>query len=982
MLLRQPAAQAIAWALLQFLWQGALIGALTGLTLVSLRRSAADVRYVVAAIGLSLMLTMPVVTAVQAWRGLDPPRESARRIAVPAIVTTVASGVASTQPRVEADPANDGSAGPAQAVRQPALIDTWLPVLLTIWLLGVAILSLRLLSGWLWVQRLKSVGTGPAREAWQVAAAKLRRRLHIRRSVRLLESTRVDVPTVIGWLKPVVLLPTSAMSGLAPHQLEAILAHELAHIRRHDYFVNLLQTLVETLLFYHPAVWWLSHRIRVERENCCDDLAVSLCGDPYTYAQALAELEGLRGSSGMVVAVTGGSLVERVRRLLGAPSHAGRCPGWLAGTAAVLLVAGMAAGAVGRDLAVEPQTQSAVAPDPALEPQATPGVTPVAPAGPTAPTTAGATRQPSRESADLQAALASLQPLLSGLEPVIAGLGPALASLQPALASLEPVLNGLHPALAALQPALASLQPALASLDSAALQEIAREMEARAREMARQMDDAHAALALEAEARAREMTKHLNETRAALAVREPAMEALAISQEPVLAAIEEAARSLEAHSGAALARAEVALGSVAEGLATQDDRSQGNFSWSDGKEKLEVNYRGTIEFTDDDTDVKSLSPGGWLRIKDGRWIGSRTVEFTADSAGTISRRYWVGSSERPFEPDGRQWLAQALPRFIRQTGLGAPARVARILRTKGVPGVLAEISLINGSWAKRLYFTELLQTATLDGTTAAQVLAQAGREIDSDFELASLLIASADRLLLDDQSRGAYFDAARSIDSDFEMRRVYSSVLKRGPVAPDLLTGLLEAGTSIESDFELASLLVSVVKAQPLDDRTRAPFFKALGTVESDFEHRRVLTALARTNPDDATTGAMLESAASIGSDFEQASLLTDIAKQRPIEGSLRAPFFKAVDGLESSFERGRVLKAVASQSDSSPDTVLAVLRAVRSMDSSFEASQVLLAVARHHELSGPARDAYVEAADRLGNFEQNQVLAALVRRR
>ena len=118
---------------------------------------------------------------------------------------------------------------------------------------------------------------------------------HLRGRVRLLESTLVDVPTVIGWIKPVILLPASALSGLKPHQLEAILAHELAHIRRHDYLVNLLQTLVETLLFYHPAVWWLSRRIRAERENCCDDLAVSLCGDPYTYAQALADLEELRG---------------------------------------------------------------------------------------------------------------------------------------------------------------------------------------------------------------------------------------------------------------------------------------------------------------------------------------------------------------------------------------------------------------------------------------------------------------------------------------------------------------------------------------------------------------------------------------------------------------------------------------------------------------------------------------------------------------
>ena len=181
---------------------------------------------------------------------------------------------------------------------------------------------------------------------------------------RLLESALVDVPTVIGWMKPVILLPASALAGLSPAQLEAILAHELAHIRRHDYLVNLLQTLVETLLFYHPAVWWLSRRIRIERENCCDDLAVSLCGDPVAYAQALADLEELRGRGGqLVMAANGGSLVHRVRRLLGAPSHAGRGPGWLAGSVAVLLMLGIAAGALadGRVGSVSQRTRAPAA---------------------------------------------------------------------------------------------------------------------------------------------------------------------------------------------------------------------------------------------------------------------------------------------------------------------------------------------------------------------------------------------------------------------------------------------------------------------------------------------------------------------------------------------------------------------------------------------------------------------------------------------
>ena len=138
-----------------------------------------------------------------------------------------------------------------------------------------------------------------------------------------------------------------------------------------------------------------------------------------------------------------------------------------------------------------------------------------------------------------------------------------------------------------------------------------------------------------------------------------------------------------------------------------------------------------------------------------------------------------------------------------------------------------------------------------------QALEQAGRQIDSDFELASLLISS-DRLLVDDATRRAYFDAAKSIQSDFEMRRVFSSALKRGPVSPDVLAGVLDASTAIDSDFEEAELLVQIAQLQPLDARTRAPFLKALATVNSDYECRRVVSAVGarRSEPRDARDDA------------------------------------------------------------------------------------------------------------------------------
>ncbi|MCA9098098.1 MAG: M56 family metallopeptidase, partial [Planctomycetaceae bacterium] len=147
----------------------------------------------------------------------------------------------------------------------------------------------------------------------------LARRLGLRMRVNLLLSQLVEVPTLIGWLRPVILLPAAAVTGLTPSQLDAILVHELAHIRRHDYLVNLMQSAVETLLFYHPAVWWVSGRLRAERENCCDDLTVEILGDPINYGRALLMLEEQRGTGtnpALVLGSQGGSLLGRIERLV------------------------------------------------------------------------------------------------------------------------------------------------------------------------------------------------------------------------------------------------------------------------------------------------------------------------------------------------------------------------------------------------------------------------------------------------------------------------------------------------------------------------------------------------------------------------------------------------------------------------------------------------------------------------------------------
>ncbi|HLN27723.1 MAG TPA: M56 family metallopeptidase [Gemmataceae bacterium] len=227
-----------------------------------------------------------------------------------------------------------------------AAIEPRLSFIVSLWFAGIVLFAIRPIWG-LWTQwRLRRIGISPVPDSVEQALADLARRLNLRRSIRIAKSVRVRIPMAVGYLRPMILLLVCVLTGLSARQLEALLAHELAHIRRHDWLVNAFQVLAETLFFYHPAVWWLSRRIRQERENCCDDLAVSLIGDRATFGRMLFALEELRQRiPEPALAATGGTLVTRVRRVLSEDrSPEPKTWDWLPG-AILLLLVGLGSGA-------------------------------------------------------------------------------------------------------------------------------------------------------------------------------------------------------------------------------------------------------------------------------------------------------------------------------------------------------------------------------------------------------------------------------------------------------------------------------------------------------------------------------------------------------------------------------------------------------------------------------------------------------------
>jgi beta-lactamase regulating signal transducer with metallopeptidase domain len=304
-----PLAQAVGWALLHLLWQATIVAGILAATLTLLKRHSANTRYAVSCAALTLVFALFIATAYRAYEPAAAPIANATGTDTETIIPVThvpallaAAATASWRDRV---------ADIASAAQR------WLPAIVAIWLAGVILLSSRLLVSWARARHLVLRGGEDASAQWQRVARRLSDALGLRRAVRLVESAAVEVPSVIGSLRPVILLPASALSGMTPEQIEMVLAHELAHIRRHDFFVNLLQAMVETLMFYHPAVWWMSRRVRIERENCCDDLAVAVCGNPIQYARALTRLEELRAHAPAIsVAANGGSLLDRIRRLV------------------------------------------------------------------------------------------------------------------------------------------------------------------------------------------------------------------------------------------------------------------------------------------------------------------------------------------------------------------------------------------------------------------------------------------------------------------------------------------------------------------------------------------------------------------------------------------------------------------------------------------------------------------------------------------
>ncbi|MEM7038328.1 MAG: M56 family metallopeptidase, partial [Bacteroidota bacterium] len=321
-------AEAAGSTFMHALWQLAAIALLLMLVLLFVPRKSYRLRYGLGVGALLLMLAVPAATFMMSYE--------------PATTATVFGPEIVLSDQFVHTIANSNSANGLHVFGDvTAFFQSNAYLFMGLWLLGTLLFTIRFVGGYAKVRRLRRHNTQPVPAQIEAILARLQERMGISRRVRILQSGSITVPMVIGSMKPVVLLPLGMLGGLSAEQIECILAHELAHVRRWDYLVNMAQSIVEILLFFHPAVWIVSKFVREERENCCDATVIALKHNKLVYARALLSLEAMRaGQPALAMAANGGSLFRRIKRITGAPEAGEKRP-WSRGTLVGMVTLGL-----------------------------------------------------------------------------------------------------------------------------------------------------------------------------------------------------------------------------------------------------------------------------------------------------------------------------------------------------------------------------------------------------------------------------------------------------------------------------------------------------------------------------------------------------------------------------------------------------------------------------------------------------------------
>jgi BlaR1 peptidase M56 len=766
----------------------------------------------------------------------------------------------------------------------------------------------RMAGGWWHVRRLHRTALASRSSRWQTACRRIAYRIGLPAAAHVVESTAVEVPTLVGWLRPAILLPVAAIAVLTPGQVEAILAHELAHIRRHDYAINLLQTLAETLLFYHPAVWWVSHRIRIEREHCCDEIAVAVCGDPVGYARALTELEARRAPSTVVaLAATGGQLVDRVRRILRVPlTEQPPAQSW-AGTIVLTLVFTVGAGSVqhlkwisSTDARAASAGQPPAPPEPPQPPESPqPPVPPESPQPPVPPEPP----QPPVPPEPPQPPVPPEPPQPRSLFEPPAPPAPATPPAPPAPPALPALWSPMPPVppIPAVPP-LPPTPPAVPAFDvpappappSPPVPPGPPAPPAPPAPVASVQADGEWQMKWSDGASRFEVRLH-----GAITFNEDLTDVASISDDGYLTLRDWSGlvpRTIEIRSSGGILSHRFYVAGLER-------------PYNDEARRWLAEHLPVL--------VRRSGLGAEQRVKSilARRGVSGVLDEIALLGGNHARRLYFNLlvDNAPFDS------AAVMPVLLKveqhmtsdyERGQVLQHIASRVpLDQRGAQAYVRAMASMKSDYERRRALLALMAARPL-ASGVADIAVTGVADMRSDSERSEVLRAALASGTIEQGDR--VFAAVGRMGSSYEKRRVLLDALTKDALSADTKRGFLMAAASIESNYECSQVLTAYVKANGVETSVRQPFFAALRTIDSDYERRRVLTELAaKGGLSREVQLSVFDIVGAMNSDYERAEILLAFVNGHAVEPETRQAFVNAAERIRSAHDQNRVLAAL-----------------------------------------------------------------------
>lgn len=421
-----------------------------------------------------------------------------------------------------------------------------------------------------------------------------------------------------------------------------------------------------------------------------------------------------------------------------------------------------------------------------------------------------------------------------------------------------------------------------------------------------------------------------------------------------------------------------------ESRGTNSNHNDDNITvrWWDGDCEGQVRIRGTVRFTDDFTDVRSLERGGRFEIEIDDGDLMRRVEMRADD-GRLNRRWFVDGREAAYDTQSQEWLAAALSDFFRHSGVELEARIDRLLQQGGVEAVLAQARRVHGDYMMGQMFERALASGRMSVAQIDAVIREAAAAIDSDYSLSRVLRAIPAAALADGGLRRTYVQATDRIDSDYEKRQSLQAVLTQPDLSDQVVMDLLQTSRTIDSDYELATLLRELGAQYLRTPALRTAYLETAQSIRSDYELRRVLTALLENQQlENEVLSTLLETSAGIDSDYELAELLVQASTRFVVDDAMRPAFFRAVNTIGSDYERSRVLKTLMDRQSLQQGAVLDLLESASTIGSDYQLAEVLAGAGASYLVDDALRAAFFRALGTVGSdYERQRVVTTVAGR-